>query len=88
MAFFCPYHCFVGFFANVHIKVSPSVVYNWHTSFMTKEAEEFKVVFPNLISVFEETVFQTNSGQIQLPSTMMSMDVFQRIWEFETGGDL
>lgn len=72
-----PITVFLGFFSNVHIKVSPSVVHNWHTYFVTKEAEELKVVFPNLTSVSGETDFQTNSGQIQHPSTMMPMDVFQ-----------
>lgn len=76
MAFFCPITgCIL--FANVHMEVLSSVVHNWHTYFMTKEAEEFKAVFPNLTSVSEETDFQSNSAQIQLPSTMMSMDVFQ-----------
>lgn len=55
---------FFFFFANVHIKVLPSVVHNWHTYFMIKEAEEFKAVLPNLTSVSEETDFQSNSGQI------------------------
>lgn len=76
MAFFCPIAIFF-LFANVHMKVLSSVVHNWHTYFMTKEAEEFKVVFPNLASVSEETHFQSNSGQIQLPPTMMPMDVLQ-----------
>lgn len=64
------------------------MVHKWHTYCMTKEAEEFKAVFPNLTSVSEETDFQSNSGQIQLSPTMMSMGVFQRIQEYETGGDL
>lgn len=75
-------------FANVHTKVLPSVVHNWHIYFMTKEAEEFKAIFPNLTSVSEEADFQANSGQIQLPSTMMSVGVFWWIREFEAGGDL
>lgn len=79
---------FFSSFVNVHTKVLPSVVHNWHTYFMTKETEEFKAVFSNLTSVSEETDFQSNSGKIQLPSTMMSVGVFQWIREFETGGDL
>lgn len=63
-------------FANVYTKVLPSVVHNWHIYFMTKEAEEFKAIFPNLTSVSEEADFRANSGQIQLPSTMMSVGVF------------
>jgi len=33
------------FFANVHINLSPSIVNNWCTYFMTKEAEELKAIY-------------------------------------------
>lgn len=53
------------FFANVHISLSPSVVLNWRTYFMTKEAEELKAVFSNVTSVSEDLHFQSDSGHTE-----------------------
>ena len=53
------------FFANVHINLSPSVVHNWCTYFMSKEAEELKAVFSNVTSISEELDFQSNSGHLE-----------------------
>lgn len=64
------------FFENVHIRLSPSVVLNWCTYFMTKEAEVLKAVFSNVTSVSEDLDFQSNSGHMESSQVQWCQWVF------------
>lgn len=50
---------------NVHITLSPSLVYNWCTYFMTKKAEKLKAVFSDVSSIFEQLDFHSESGHME-----------------------